>query len=297
VTLARAWRRHRLLTGLLVPVFFAVAWKAYVLGVELVDSFQYYNLARPWQTGFAGLANYHRLVGDDLFWLSLHNTLVWTVWCVLPQLVLGMALALLLNQEIELRGMYRAFALSPWAVSGTVGALMWAWMFNGPFGVFNDVLNAVGLVVGKPAWLASPDTAMGAVILANIWRGIPFFAVTILAGLQAIPDEIYEAAEIDGAGDVQRFFFVTLPLLKGVITVTVLLRTIWTVSWVETILVMTGGGPANSTLTLPLYVFNTFFRFSDVGYASAMAVVLFLLLALFTIAYLRLLRLEEATGR
>jgi multiple sugar transport system permease protein len=127
--------------------------------------------------------------------------------------------------------------------------------------------------------------------------GIPFFAVTILAGLQAIPEELHEAAEIDGAGDLQRFWHITLPLLKGVITVTVLLRTVWTVSWVETILVMTGGGPANATMTLPLYVFNQFFRFSDVGYASAMAVVLFGLLALFAVVYLRLLRLDELQAR
>jgi multiple sugar transport system permease protein len=295
--LTLAWRRHRLLALLLLPVLFSFAWKGYILALELANSLQFYNLARPWVSGFAGLANYQRMLGDELFWLSLQNTVVWTVGCVIPQLLLGMALALLLNQEMAFRGIYRAFALSPWAVSGAVGALMWSWMFNGPFGLFNDIFNQFGLLIGRPAWLASPDTAMMAVIVANVWRGIPFFAVTILAGLQAIPEELHEAAEIDGAGDLQRFWHITLPLLKGVITVTVLLRTVWTVSWVETILVMTGGGPANATMTLPLYVFNQFFRFSDVGYASAMAVVLFALLALFAVVYLRLLRLDELQAR
>lgn len=297
VAWARVWRRHGLLIALLVPVLLSFAWKGYVLGLELVYSFQHYNLARPWVSGFAGLANYSRMLDDELFWVALQNTLVWTVGCVVPQFVLGMVLALLLNEEFAFRGIYRALALSPWAVSGLVGALMWSWMLNGPFGVFNDLLIRLGLTSERIAWLALPETAMIGVILANVWRGIPFFTVTILAGLQAIPEELYEAAEIDGADGWRSFLHVTLPLLKGVITVTVLLRTIWTVSWVETIFAMTGGGPANATLTLPVYVFNQFFRYSDVGYASAMAVLMFMLLLAFTFVYLRLLRLDEYQAR
>jgi multiple sugar transport system permease protein len=282
---------------LLLPIFLSFAWLFYVLALELGNSLQYYNLAKPWIKGFAGLDNYRRILSDSLFWLTLRNTLVWTIGNVIPQFVLGMALALLLNEELTFRGLYRALALSPWAVSATVGAMMWAWMLNGPFGVLNDILFRLGFGASRIAWLSQPDTAMMAVIIANVWRGIPFFAVSILAGLQGIPHEIMEAAEIDGADGPRRFLHVTLPMLRGVITITVLLRTVWSFNWVETIFAMTGGGPGNATLTIPVYIFNQFFRFSDVGYASAMAVVLFGLLALFAVVYLRLVRLDELQAR
>ncbi|MBI2941900.1 MAG: sugar ABC transporter permease [Chloroflexi bacterium] len=299
---ARLWAtvrslRPRLLTFLLVPVLLNFTWMFYILGLEVVNSLQHYNLAKPWVSGFAGLENYRRLFDDELFWLSLNNTVVWTIGNVIPQLVLGMALAFLLNEEFAFRGLYRSLALSPWAVSATVGAMMWAWMLHGPFGVFNDLLIRAGLGSARIAWLSSPDTAMYGVIIANVWRGVPFFTVTILAGLQAMSDDIYEAAAIDGADGWRTFWYITLPLLKGVIAVTVLLRTVWTFNWVETIFAMTGGGPGNATLTMALLVFNQFFRFSDVGYASAMAVLLFALLMVFTLIYLRLFRLDQGEVR
>jgi multiple sugar transport system permease protein len=177
------------------------------------------------------------------------------------------------------------------------GAMMWAWMLNGPFGVINGVLMDFGLIERRIAWLSDPDWAMGGVILANVWRGVPFFAIAFLAAMQAIPEEIYEAAEIDGVNAWQRFAYVTLPMLRGVIAVTVLLRTVWTFNWVETIFAMTNGGPAHATTTLPMYVFEQFFRFSDVGYASALAIMLFGSLLLFAAAYIRLSRMSEAAGR
>lgn len=289
--------RPSLLTVLLIPILLSFSWLLYIIGLEFYNSLQNYNLAKPWLTGFAGLGNYTRIFSDELFWLALQNTVTWTVGSVVPQLILGMLLALLLNEQFPLRGIFRAMALSPWAVSAVVGAMIWAWMMNGPFGVFNDVAFRMGWLTTRIAWLSSPDTAMVGVIVANVWRGIPFFAVSILSGLQSISPDIYEAAEIDGADSWQRFRFVTLPLLKGVITITVLLRVVWTFNWVETIFAMTGGGPGNATLTLPIYIFNQFFRFSDIGYSSALSVLLFAILLIFALIYLRLTNLDESEAR
>jgi multiple sugar transport system permease protein len=289
--------RPNLLTVLLIPILISFSWLLYIIGLEFYNSLQNYNIAKPWITGFAGLANYARIFSDEFFWVALQNTVTWTVGSVVPQLVLGMILALLLNEQFPLRGLYRAVALSPWAVSAVVGAMIWAWMLNGPFGIFNDVAFRMGWLTTRVAWLSSPDTAMVGVIIANVWRGIPFFAVSILSGLQAISPDIYEGAEIDGAGSWQRFRFITLPLLKGIITITVLLRVVWTFNWVETIFAMTGGGPGNATLTLPIYIFNQFFRFSDIGYSSALAVLLFGILLVFAVIYLRLTKLDESEVR
>src|SRR5690606_8187664 len=178
----------------------------------------------------------------------------WVVTEVGLQLVFGLILALLLNQTFKFRGMIRAVAFIPWAISGVQASVIWSLMYNEHMGVLNDILMRLGIVDSPQAFLASTSTAFGAVVIAELWRGIPFFAITLLAGLQSIPQELYEAARVDGASRWKSFLFVTLPQLKNTIILTTLLRVVWEFNNVDLIFNLTGGGPAHSTTTLTMYI-------------------------------------------
>ncbi len=245
-------------------------------------------LTRPLDTGFVGLENYQRLIDDALFWLSLTNSVLWVVGSVTLQFTFGLALAVILHQRMAARGLFRAIALAPWAVSGMLTALMWSFMYEAQIGVVNDLLLKMGVIHERVAWLANLDTALAAVIVANVWRGVPFFTISLLAALQTIPPELYEAAAIDGVGTIGRFRYITLPLIKDMIVITTLLRAIWNFNFVDLIYALTGGGPAGHTLTMPVYIFVTAYRSLDFGYGSALAVVLFLVLLVFTVVYFKL---------
>jgi multiple sugar transport system permease protein len=272
----------------LIPVLLSLGVFGYKIGLTLYESGQYHVLAYPQARRFVGFENYLRIVQDPMIWHSFRVSLIWVVGTTLPPFLLGLALALLLNQSFHGRGLYRTLVLSPWAISGVVSALAWSWILNGPFGVLNDTLIQLGLVSTRFPWLADPNTAMAGVLLASIWRGFPFFAITLLAGLQSIPRELYEAAEIDGAGTWQRFWHITLPMLAGLIVLTTMLRAIWSFNFIENIFLMTYGGPASSTTTWAFYLFQRFFDAGDIGYSAAMGIVLFVFLMLFAALYLRL---------
>jgi multiple sugar transport system permease protein len=194
------------------------------------------------------------------------------------QFALGLSTALLLNRSFAWRGVARALVVVPWALPSVIIGLIWTWMLDFNLGVLNEVGVRLGLLNEPVAWLAQPNTAMAAVILAVVWQGFPFFAVTLLAGMQAIPLDLYEAASIDGAGPVGRFRYVTLPGLAGVIATTLLLRMIWVANSLDLIFVMTGGGPGTATQTLPLHAFLTAWSGGNYGQGSALAVILTLIL-------------------
>jgi multiple sugar transport system permease protein len=236
---------------------------------------------------FIGLGNFRAILADELFWVSLSNSVVWVVCAVGLQFALGLITALLLNQTFAGRGLARALVVVPWALPSVIIGLMWTWMYDLNLGVFNDLLMRLGLIDAPVAWLAQPGTALAAVILALVWQGFPFFAVMILAGLQTIPSEHYEAAAIDGATRWQTLRFVTLPALREVIATALLLRTIWVANSLDVILVMTGGGPGYETHTLPLYAFLKAYSAMEFGYASALSLVLTLLLLLAVAFYVR----------
>jgi multiple sugar transport system permease protein len=236
---------------------------------------------------FIGLGNFRAILADELFWVSLSNSVVWVVCAVGLQFALGLVTALLLNQTFAGRGLARALVVVPWALPSVIIGLMWTWMYDLNLGVFNDLLMRLGLIDAPVAWLAQPGTALAAVILALVWQGFPFFAVMILAGLQTIPSEHYEAAAIDGATRWQTLRFVTLPALREVIATALLLRTIWVANSLDVILVMTGGGPGYETHTLPLYAFLKAYSAMEFGYASALSLVLTLLLLLAVAFYVR----------
>lgn len=236
---------------------------------------------------FIGLGNFRAILADELFWVSLSNSVVWVVCAVGLQFALGLVTALLLNQTFAGRGLARALVVVPWALPSVIIGLMWTWMYDLNLGVFNDLLMRLGFIDAPVAWLAQPGTALAAVILALVWQGFPFFAVMILAGLQTIPSEHYEAAAIDGATRWQTLRFVTLPALREVIATALLLRTIWVANSLDVILVMTGGGPGYETHTLPLYAFLKAYSAMEFGYASALSLVLTLLLLLAVAFYVR----------
>ena len=264
-----------ILSVVIVPIINAVSM-----------SFQSYNLTRPKKIGFIGFDNYVKLFGDSLFWSSLMRTVLWVFFGVGFQFVFGFMLALVLNKNFRGRGVARAVSLIPWVTPGVLIALMWSWMFDGNYGVINDILMRLHITGDKIAFLARTDTALPSVIVTIVWQGIPFFALMILAGLQGIPYDLYEAADIDGATGFKKLFYVTIPSLRNTIFVTTMLRIIWVANSVDVIFNMTEGGPAYATQTLSVYIYKKA-NALDMGYASAMAIMLMLLLLLASIPYLR----------
>ena len=264
-----------MLSVVIVPIINAVSM-----------SFQSYNLTRPNKIGFIGVQNYAKLFNDNIFWGSLWRTVIWVFFGVGGQFLFGFMLAVILNKSFRGRGIVRAVSLIPWVTPGVLIALMWTWMYDGNYGVINDLLMKLGLLSDKIAFLARKDTAMPSVIITIIWQGIPFFALMILAGLQGIPGDLYEAADIDGATGWKKLIYVTIPSLKNTIFVTTMLRIIWVANSVDVIFNMTDGGPAYATQTLSVYVYKKA-SVLDMGYASAMAIMLMLVLLIVAVPYLK----------
>ncbi len=257
-------------------------------------SFQNYSIIGG-NKGFAGLDHFRSLMKDPVFIKAVGHTVPWVLENIIPQLVFGILIALLLNQSFKGRGLARALAFTPWAVGGMIVALIFKFLFNGSVGVFGDMLLRLGITDSRIAWFSNAASALGTMIVANTWRGIPFFAISILAALQNIPEEIYESAQVDGAGAVRRFFQITLPMIKDTIVLTTLLRTIWTLNIVDIIYSMTNGGPNHSTITLPVYIMQKFTATLDSGYCSAMAVLLVGALIIFSIVYLKISKYGKET--
>ncbi len=252
----------------------------------ILMSFQSYDLRRPSKIGFIGLDNYIAIFNDPLFWQSLWKTFLWVIFGVGFQFILGFVLALILNKKFFGRGAVRSVSLIPWVTPGVLIGLMWRWIYDGNYGVLNDIFLKFGIIQEKIPFLAQQTTAFPSVVVTIIWQGIPFFALMILAGLQGIPTELYDAADVDGANGFQKLFRITIPMLKNTIYVSTLLRIIWVANSVDVIFNMTAGGPAYSTQTLSVYVFNKG-NALNLGYASTMSIMLTLILLAVAILYLK----------
>ncbi|MDI7861995.1 sugar ABC transporter permease [Rhizobiaceae bacterium n13] len=246
--------------------------------VGISYAFRDIQLLNPFSGGFVGLEHFRTLANDQAFYRALRNTLWWTGTSVFLQFALGLILALLLDKPFYGRGLAQALVFLPWAVPTFLAGLNWAWLFNPVIGPIPHWLHALGIMSEPHNILADPQLAMWGPIIANVWWGIPFFAITLLAALQAIPRDLYEAASIDGAGPVQRFMSITLPFLAPTIAITILLRTVWISNFADLIIVMTNGGPADRTQIVASYIFTQAFKRLDFGYASAIALVLLVLL-------------------
>ena len=272
---------------LISPALIIILTVVFIPAVNaILMSFQSYDLRRPMNIGFVGFKTYMTVLNDQLFWQSLWKTVQWVVLGVGFQFIFGFGLALLLNKKFIGRGIARSVSLIPWVTPGVLIGLMWRWIYDGNYGVLNDILLKLGIIHEKIPFLAQQATAFPAVIVTIIWQGIPFFALMLLAGLQGIPGELYDAADVDGANGFQKLFKITIPLLKNTIFVTTLLRIIWVANSVDIIFNMTGGGPAYATQTLSVYVFNKG-NSLNLGYAATMSIMLTLVLLVVAILYLK----------
>ncbi len=278
-------------------VIFMLVIVAYPILNSFYMSFMDYKLFKISDIHFVGLDNYIAVLQDPVFRQSLWNTLWWVGLGVFFQFFFGLILALLLNEKFRGRGIVRSLILVPWVTPGILIGLMWTWMYDGNYGVINDVLVKLHVLDQYVPWLAQSDTALLSVIVTIVWQGIPFFAIMLLAGLQTIPRELYEAAEVDGASPWKSFWMITLPMLTPTIFVTTLLRIIWVANSVDVIFAMTGGGPGYSTLTLSVYTFVKARTALDFGYASTMSIYLTLILSVVLLIYLYELQKREARLR
>ena len=292
-------RARELMTGYLYLVPVVVVLGGTVLFPILKAAhMSLYNhvLIKPQEYRYVGLANYLRLVHDDVFWLSLWNSFLWVFGSVSLQFLGGFLAALVLHQAFRGRALVRTITLLPWIIPGVVVALIWEFIYQPNYGLLNDLLARTGLMTERVAWLSSPALAMPAVIATNVWRGVPFFAIMLLAGLQAIPTELYEAARVDGASVVQRFRHVTLPMLRPIIVVATATRIVWTFNYADLIFVMTGGGPANATQITSTYTLLQAYSNLDFGYAATLSVALLVIMLAFTVFYLRITRGLESVS-
>jgi multiple sugar transport system permease protein len=253
------------------------------LALGLSYAFRDVRLLNPFSGGFVGLQHFETLASDRNFARALKNTLFWAGASVVLQFSFGLILALLLDRPFRGRAIAQALVFLPWAVPSFLSGLNWAWLFNPVVGPLPHWLYALGLFSEPTNILSDPHNAMWGPIIANVWWGIPFFAITLLAALQAIPRDLYEAAAIDGANAFQRFKSITLPFLAPTIAITILLRTVWISNFADLIIVMTNGGPADRTQIVASYIFTQAFRRLDFGYASAIAVVLLALLLAYSL--------------
>ena len=235
---------------------------------------------------FTFLGNYKRLVTDAGFWQSMKFTLLFVAVCIPVELFLGMVFALILNERLPARGILRAAVLVPWAIPTIVAARTWELIYNYSYGLANYVLALVHISPEPVNWLGTPLSAFGALVIADVWKTTPFVTIILLAGLQTIPEQIYEQAKVDGTVFYQRFFKITLPILRPVIAVALIFRTIDTIRILDLIYVVTDGGPGGSTTSLSLYGYK-FFNEGDFGYGSAIAVVVFVMAFFLSITYLR----------
>lgn len=266
----------------------------YPLIKSIIMSLQDYKLTSSGSAPFNNFANFKKMFSDTDFLLLLKNSLIYVIISVVAQFVLGLILALCLKTKFRGRGIYQSIVFLPWAFSSFVVGLMFRWSFNGEYGVVNDILMKMGIIKENVAWLGTPGLSLAVVIIAMIWMGIPFFGIMILAALQSVPDDIYEAADIDGCGMFRKFFSLTLPYIKPTIIMTVLLRTIWIFNSFDLIVIITGGGPVNYSQTLPSYMYSKAFASYDFGLASAFGVLLIVILGIYAVLFLKLSNYDKA---
>jgi len=264
-----------------------------LVAYPIVDAFwlslHRFNLRRPDQYGFVGLQNYADVLTSDQFLPALGVTLMFTFWSTVGVLVLALGMALVANEAIPQRAMLRALILLPWAMSGVVTALMWKWIFNPNAGALNGLLYSLGLITSYRSWLMSPDTSYLAIVTANVWNTLPFSALVLLAGLQAIPAELYDAAKVDRASLWSRFRHVTLPWLTQPILIVLIVQALGGIRIFDIIYLLTGGGPGYQTTTLGFAAYVTSFITTDIGRGNAWSYTVAILTLVIAIFYMKLL--------
>jgi multiple sugar transport system permease protein len=279
---------------MVLPIaLFLSVFTAYPFLYNLVLSTKGYILSRPNKTPFVGLGNFGEVLGGFYFREAVGNTLVYTALLLVGTTVLGFTIALLMTRPGKAAALLRILVILPWAIPPTVAGTIWKWMWSGDFGLINGVLTGLGIIDKYQPWLAGSTTAMIAVAVAAIWRETPLSAILLLGGLQSIPDELYEAAQMDGATVLARIRHVTIPLLRPFLTVVLVFQTINALITFDLLYVMTGGGPGTATQLLSWYAYSEIFKFLNVGHGAAMAFILALLSLVIVTIYLRVIRSEQ----
>jgi trehalose/maltose transport system permease protein len=290
---AEARRRERLGWMLTAPTVIVICIVAlYPVLRTFFLSFTNARLSGARAVSFVGLSNYTDLLTDSTFLRATYNTTVFTVFSVFFETILGMIVALTIHSNFKGRGLVRTAMLIPWAIPTVVSAQMWAWMYNDVFGVINDFLvTRLGVLDTKIAWIADPNLALPALIAIDVWKTTPFMALLLLAGLQVIPEDIYEAAYVDGASKVQQFWTMTLPLLKPALMVALIFRTLDAFRVFDLPFVIKGTAP--ETITLSILARQTMIDLARLGQGATIAVVIFIFLMIFVALYTRLMQVEE----
>jgi len=301
-----SYRSRRLLTAwlFLMPMLAALVvvalWPlARTIGYAFTDA----SLSAPGAERFVGLLNFlsieegqaYGLLADPLWWRSVANTIVFAVGSVSIEVLFGVILALVMNASFPGRTLFRAAVLVPWAIPTVVSAKMWAWMLHDQFGVVNHALAGLGLISGPVAWLASPDLTMLSVILVDAWKTTPFVALLVLAALQMLPKDCYEAARVDGIHPIRVFFGVTLPLIRPALIVAVVFRLLDALRVFDVIYIMTGN--AETTMSMSIYARQQLVDFQDTGYGSTASMALFMVIALMMALYLTAIRADSLSER
>jgi trehalose/maltose transport system permease protein len=286
-------QQTRLAWLMLAPALAIVAIVAfYPLGLTVWQSFTNEQfLAGLQPVEFVGLDNYRNLLDDTIFRDAIWVTVKFTVITVVFEFVLGLIIALVVNSGFKGRGVMRAVMLVPWAIPTVISAAMWKWMYNDIFGVINDALTRLHIVDHNVAWISQPSTALASVAAVDIWKTTPFVALLLLAGLQVIPTELYEAANVDGVSKFQQFWRITLPLLKPAILVALIFRTLDALRVFDVFFVFFGSRP--DTQTMAIYDQSTIVTTGDVGYGAAISVAIFLIISLFVVIYTTVVRVEQ----
>ncbi len=272
---------------LLPALVFLALLIAFPLGKVIHDAFTHVHLINKSMTGFAGIENFKTITEDEHFVQAVKNTILWTIFSVAGEYLMGMITAVLLNQKFKGRAIFRTCIFIPWLVPIIVAGMTWDWMLNPEFGIVNYMLKNLGLISNSINFLGDSKYALATVIFVNIWRSFPYYTISFLSAMQSIPGDLAEAASIDGAGMFRRFFSVTLPQLRSVSLVILFIHVIWTAVNFDFIWVMTEGGPNYATETLPVMIYRYSMRKFDVGAASALSTMMFTVMVVLFIFYYR----------
>ncbi len=275
---------------LILPAIFIIGFViVYPLINGIILSLKKYNIITPNETKFIFLKNYLFLLKDKIFWESIKNTIIFTSFSIFGGFVIGLSLALVLNEKIVFQRFFRGIFLTPWVIPAVIVSLLFLYMFNAEVGVINFILKKLHIINNFIPWFGKPKPAMIAVIIGNIWNQFPFYSLMFLATLQSIPNEIKEAAKVDGANAIQSFLHITLPYLRNVILITTTLMVIWNFNNFDIIWTTTLGGPVNATTTFAIYTYRMAFRNFELGYAATIGVVWLIILLIFSYFYIKLM--------
>lgn len=291
----RRW--HVLPYALALPIIlYEVALIVYPIAQGFYGSFQRIELAANSQPTWVGLANYQRMFSDPDFWKVMQTTLIFTALVIIVAIGTGLFTALLFNRAFRFRGLARAMMMLPWAFPEVPVVMIFVWILSPQFGVVNLLVRWIPGVTENPQWLQVPWLAMGWVVLISSWKAFPFYSLVILAALQAVPQDLYEAAEVDGASPLQLFWYITIPSISTTLELLVVLASIFSFKQFTIIYLMTGGGPSGATETIVMRIFNTAFRFYDYSYATAFGVAGFIVSLVIAVMFI-ILQSRQAQER